>query len=45
MPDIFISYARADRDRIEMLSSALERKGYSVWWDRDIAGGAEFSKD
>ncbi len=23
----------------------MEAEGYSVWWDRHIAGGAEFSKD
>ncbi|MEO1243217.1 MAG: TIR domain-containing protein [Pseudomonadota bacterium] len=45
MADIFISYARADRDKIEKLASALETQGYSVWWDRHIVGGAEFSKD
>lgn len=45
MADIFISYARADRDRIAKLATALEEAGYSVWWDRHIAGGAEFSKD
>ncbi|MHA7871259.1 MAG: TIR domain-containing protein [Hyphococcus sp.] len=43
MADIFISYARADRQRIEKLAAALEAEGYSVWWDREIAGGAEFS--
>lgn len=45
MADIFISYARADRDRIEKLASVLEGEGYSVWWDRHIKSGAEFSKD
>ena len=45
MADIFISYARADRDRIEKLAAAFEGEGYSVWWDRQIVGGAEFSKD
>ena len=45
MADIFISYARADRPRIEKLASALEANGYSIWWDRHIAGGSEFSKD
>jgi len=44
MADIFISYARADRDKIETLAAALEAEGYSVWWDRHIAGGAEFSE-
>lgn len=45
MADIFISYARADRDKIEKLAAALEAEGYSVWWDRNIEGGSEFSKD
>ncbi len=45
MADIFISYARADRDRIEKLAAALEAEGYTVWWDRHIAGGAEFSDE
>ena len=45
MADIFISYARTDRDRIEKLAAALEAEGYAVWWDRHIAGGAEYSKD
>ncbi len=26
-----------------MLAAALEAQDYSVWWDREIAGGAEFS--
>ena len=45
MADIFISYARADRDRIEKLASALEADGYSVWWDRNIHGGAQFAAE
>ena len=45
MADIFISYARADRDKIEKLAAALTSEGYSVWWDRHIESGAEFSAD
>ena len=45
MADIFISYARADRDKIERLASALVGEGYTVWWDRHIESGAEFSTD
>lgn len=45
MADIFISYARADREKIEKLASALEAEGYSVWWDRQIVGGSEFSEE
>ena len=45
LADIFISYARADRDKIEKLAAALEAEGYSVWWDRQIEGGAKFSAE
>lgn len=45
MADIFISYAHEDRARIERLSAALEAEGLSVWWDRHIAGGAEFTSE
>lgn len=45
MSDIFISYARDDRERIVALAGALERAGFSVWWDRHIAGGAAFSEE
>lgn len=45
MADIFIGYARHNRTTTEQLAGALEAAGYSVWWDRQIMGGAEFSKD
>ncbi|NNL04306.1 MAG: TIR domain-containing protein [Xanthomonadales bacterium] len=45
MADVFIGYARRNRDTIEQLASALEAAGYSVWWDRNIIGGSEFSRD
>ena len=45
MTDLFLSYARPDRARAEALASALETEGYSVWWDRHITGGSEFSAD
>lgn len=45
MADIFISYARSEREKIAKLSSALEAEGYSVWWDHHIAGGAEYARD
>jgi TolB-like protein len=43
MTDVFISYAREDRARVEALARALEAAGLSVWWDRRIDGGAEFA--
>lgn len=45
MADIFISYARSDQLKIEQLAAALEQAGYSVWWDRHIRAGEEFSRD
>jgi hypothetical protein len=44
MADIFISYARADRARAERLAEALERLGWSVWWDRHILPGKTFDE-
>lgn len=43
MADIFLSYAREDRDRAEMLAHALESRGWSVWWDRRIQAGHSFA--
>ena len=45
MADIFISYVHSDRERVKPLVDALETVGFSVWWDRQIDAGAEFSKD
>ena len=42
MTDIFISYAREDRERVQALVAALEHNGFSVWWDREIAAGRDF---
>jgi len=43
LADIFISYARNDRGQVERLAAALQALGYSVWWDRQLVGGDEFS--
>ncbi len=39
MHDIFLSYANADLRRVLPLVRALERHGWSVWWDRTILLG------
>lgn len=44
MSDIFISYARADKDKAELLTNAFFRKGWSVWWDREIPPGQSFDE-
>ncbi len=42
MADVFISYSRDDRGRVEKMAHGLEAKGYHVWWDPHIRTGAEF---
>jgi hypothetical protein len=44
MPDVFISYAREDRDRARQLAEALQDRGWSVWWDRKIVAGEKFDR-
>ena len=44
MSDIFISYASEDKGRVQALARALERKGWSVWWDRRIPIGRSFDE-
>lgn len=44
MSDIFISCARADRARAKILAKALERQGWSVWWDPKIPPGKTFDE-
>ena len=44
MSDIFISYSSKDRARAKVLAGALERQGWSVWWDRKIPPGRQFSQ-
>jgi hypothetical protein len=44
MADIFISYARADRETAQRLADALEHVGWSVWWDPQIPIGRHFEE-
>ena len=39
MSDIFISYASDERDRVQPRIGALERTGWSIFWDRTIPAG------
>lgn len=43
MNDIFISYAREDRERAKALAQALKGQGWSVWWDRRIPTGKRYA--
>ena len=44
MADVFISYASEDRDQAGRLASALEGRGWSVWWDRHIVAGNAYDQ-
>jgi hypothetical protein len=39
MSDVFVSYKRADRDRVEPICECLRQAGLSVWWDTELEGG------
>jgi tetratricopeptide (TPR) repeat protein len=45
MAHVFLSYAREDFPRAEGLAAAIKRAGFSVWWDRNLDGGAEYSRE
>lgn len=40
--DIFISYAREDRGRVQPIAEALAQRGFSVWWDKGLRGGEDY---
>lgn len=44
MNDIFISYDSADRAIAQKFADALEARGWSVWWDREIPLGKAFDQ-
>jgi hypothetical protein len=40
--DIFLSYAREDREIAERLAAAFVSRGWSVWWDQKLEIGVSF---
>jgi len=44
LTQLFISYARENRDTAERVAHVLGALGIDVWWDRDLPGGSEFSE-
>lgn len=36
MVDVFISYSRADQEKVGMLARMIASEGYQVWWDADL---------
>jgi cyclophilin family peptidyl-prolyl cis-trans isomerase len=42
MADVFISYAREDKESAKRLADAIESRGWTVWWDRRIPAGKSY---
>jgi TolB-like protein/Flp pilus assembly protein TadD len=45
LADVFISYVRGDKPIAEEIASCLEDAQLSVWWDRHIRAGTDFSAE
>ena len=41
---VFLSYAHGDSAQAQRLARALEKAGYTVWWDALIEGGTRFAQ-
>lgn len=41
MVDLFISYAREDTETARMIAERAKEFGFTVWWDRKMAAGAD----
>jgi len=42
MADVFVSHKAEDRRRVRSLVTALEKDGFSVWWDAHLGPGQEW---
>ena len=42
MPDIFISYAHEDQERVRPIVKELEKRGWRVFWDKKIPAGQQW---
>lgn len=42
MAQVFISYAREDREYAHTLADLLAKRGFKVWWDWNLVGGEQF---
>lgn len=42
MADVFISYSRADHERVAPIVERLSQRGLSVWWDKHLRAGQVF---
>ncbi len=44
MADVFVSYSRDDRPKVERLAKALEERGFDVWWDPELLPGEQYAQ-
>lgn len=44
MADIFLSYSSEDKSKVRLIAFALEKMGWSVWWDRKITAGKMYDE-
>jgi TolB-like protein/Tfp pilus assembly protein PilF len=42
MADIFISYAREDRETVRKLAELLQAAGFTCWWDTQLTAGEKY---
>ena len=42
MADVFLSYSRKDTERVKSLKAGLTDAGFTVFWDRELEGGAKW---
>jgi hypothetical protein len=42
MSDIFVSYKREEQAAARKLADALEKEGWTVWWDPKLRAGERF---
>lgn len=45
MVDVFVSYAQEDRLKATAIVELFSTVGWTTWWDRNIAGGEEWSPE
>lgn len=45
MSDVFLSYSSENREQIQPLAHALEKEGWTVWWDRKISIGKRYDQE
>ena len=44
MADVFVSYSRANRDRVGALADAIEESDFSLWWDGRLGPGEDYGQ-